>query len=160
MEKLLSSLDDPGKVADMKEFKLYASIGANDIGRSMERDATTFSLIVTCASADEWMCQSLLCQALLAGVPVCRINGLSTVLSDCLDVNNISAIAFKKQEQSPFSDLVEFIVDKIPDVSSSWTKLWKGNKKSAERLDGYLEMNFRWKEPKKRSKSKAEQKKT
>ena len=158
VEKLLSTLDDPGKIKGMKQFKLYASIGANDIGRLMEKDSSCFSLIATCASV-EWLCQGLLCQALLAGVPVCKISGLSDVLGEYLDMNSISAIAFKKIEESPFNDLVNFIVDKIPDVSSSWTRLWKGKKVQSEISGDYLDLNFHWKERKKRIKSKSQQKK-
>ena len=159
VHKLISSLDDPGKMKDLNEFKLYTAMGVNDIGSCFER-GVGFSLILCCGSADEWLCQGLLCQSLMAGVPLCRIQGLTDILSHHLNVRCVAAVGFKKKEDgsSPFGDLVDFIVDKIPDVKSAWTEMWKPHLSeengslaiSGEKLSGeYQEMNIHWKQVKK-----------
>jgi len=123
VDKLVASLNDPKKIRKMKSLKEFVLIGTNDINRCIEKNIE-LNLVICCGSNDEWVCQGLLCESLLRNIPICAVNGLSDVLSSHLGVSRVRAIAFTKVKASPFNDLVEFIIDKIPNISSPWSKLW------------------------------------
>lgn len=110
-------------------FKQHVTVGYRDISKAIEKKQKSYSLVICCSGEPQKLiCQDLLCQCLLNGIPICAVDGFDDrALLDWLDFRNMTAIGFHKseEEENPFSDLVEFVVDKVPDIPTPWMKLWK-----------------------------------
>ena len=113
----------------------------DDSSNDIKRDVSFNLVVCTKGVEDRWISQNLLCEALLKNIPICAIDGLQSVLASQLNIPRIGALGFKTSIDSPFNDLVTFVVDKIPTI------------KESDRTDigaVYLEMNINWKVDKKK----------
>ena len=126
LTQLVTSPIDPSKLNTTQELREFLMMGVRDITRSIEKNVQ-FHVVICCGSSDNWICQNLLCLALLSNIPVCSLKGLSDVITEFIGIKQVTAIAFKKVVNNPFKELGEFVIDKIPDVLTPWVRLWGQN---------------------------------
>lgn len=130
IDSLVSSLRDETKIDSVGKYFLF---GINIITKHLERNGSLDLLLVCRSAQPSLMTQHLLCQSLVADIPACAITDLSPTVSKLFAFNSALAIGFKKVENNPFQDLIEFIKDKIPTYDESpWVKLWRKNDNNKE----------------------------
>jgi len=111
IDEMIKTLDRTDLIQYPSEYILF---GINSITRHLEK-AGDLELLMVCQSTNpKLMTHHLLCQSIIDHIPACSINGLSECLKNIFDMKSVLAIGFKKMEDNPFQDLVDFIKDKIP----------------------------------------------
>ncbi|EDO39991.1 predicted protein [Nematostella vectensis] len=124
-QKMLKTERAKSYIKDMekqKEVRKYFVFGINGVTRALEKDQLSLTLV--CRSIQpETMTHHLLLLGATRQTPILCLHQLSPTLAPLLRLKRVSAIGFRKAEQSPFTALVEFIKEKVPPIEVPWLEV-------------------------------------